>query len=109
MSYKYILLIICFSAFLYISGCVIVPGGGYAAGELEVDMAPPPPPPVVVERPPRPGSLYIWIDGHYIVSSGRWVWVRGRWELPPRRGNIWVEPHVRQRGPRWGYTPGHWR
>ena len=109
MSCKYVLLLISFSAIFYLSGCVIIPGEGFAVEEIEVDIAPPPPPDIIIARPPRPTSAYIWIDGHYIVNSRRWVWIEGRWELPPRRAAIWVEPRTRQRGPRWGYTPGHWR
>jgi hypothetical protein len=109
MGFKSILLIISFSIILYISGCVVVPSNGYSFAEVEVETAPPPPPAVVITRPPRPSTAYIWIDGHYVLSSGRWVWIVGRWELPPRRTQIWIEPNIRPRGPRWGYTPGHWR
>ena len=108
---KYLLLTVCISAIIFESGCVIVAPEPIVVDEVEIDIGPPPPPPdvVIVTRPPRPSSVHIWIEGHYIVSGGKWVWVKGRWERPPQRGRVWVQPHTRQRGSRWGWTPGHWK
>jgi hypothetical protein len=107
---KYLLLTVYISMIIFESGCVVIHGRPFGIEEIEIDIGPPPRPEVViVTRPPRPSSVHIWIDGHFIVSAGKWVWIEGRWERPPRRGVVWVGPHTRRKGPCWGWTPGHWR
>ncbi|HVY69912.1 MAG TPA: hypothetical protein VHH73_08275, partial [Verrucomicrobiae bacterium] len=50
-----------------------------------------PPAPIVEVRPIMPGPGYIWVGGYW-EWRGRWVWSRGHWGYPPRRGVIWVGP-----------------
>ena len=108
-SLKYLLCLLCFVMIACEPGCVVISGEPHVFDEIEIDIAPPPPPGVViVARPPRPSSVHIWIDGHFIVSSGRWVWVSGHWGRPERRGMVWVPPRTRRKGGRWGWRPGHW-
>ena len=107
-SLKYLLVLLCVVTIVSVGGCVVVSGEPYAFDEIEIDVAPPPPPVVVVTHPPRPSSMHIWIDGHFIVDTGRWVWVEGHWARPEHRGMVWVPPHTRPRGDRWGWRPGHW-
>jgi len=66
---------------------------------------PPPPPPVRVDSPwarPYPGA--VWIAPHNEWINGRWVWVRGYYGYPPRRGAYWVAPRYRHGR----YYPGRW-
>jgi len=107
-SLKYLLCISCLVMIVCEPGCVVVSGEPFAFEEIEIDIAPPPPPVVVVTRPPRPSGIHVWIDGHYIVSTGRWVWRPGHWRRPERRGAVWAPPRTRRKGDRWGYRPGHW-
>ena len=109
-SLKYFLCIIFFSVLVFESGCVIVPGGPYAVGEVEIGFGPPPPPVVVVvTRPPMPSTLHVWIEGRYIVSGGKWAWVKGRWARPEHRGAVWESGRTRRKGNVWLWRPGHWR
>jgi len=56
-----------------------------------------------------PSPRHIWIPGYYKGVNGRYVWVHGRWRIPPHPGQVWVAPMWRS-GPN-GYTfvTGHWR
>ncbi len=71
-----------------------------------VAAAPPAPPVETVIVSPGPG--YVWVDGEW-YWNGRWVWVGGRWALPPRGRVVWVGSHW-EHGPH-GYfrVSGHWR
>jgi hypothetical protein len=42
------------------------------------------------------------------APNGGWVWVPGRWEVPPFRGAYWEAGHWGFRDEWWSYIPGHW-
>jgi len=109
-SLKCLLCLFCFCMIVCEPGCVVISGEPHVYEEIEIDVAPPPPPEVViVTRPRRPSRIHVWIDGHYVVRLGSWVWIEGHWAEPEHRGAKWVPPHTRRKGNRWGYRPGHWR
>jgi len=96
------------------AGCVVAvrpaPAGVVYApepGEVVVDVAPPAPIFETVAIAPGPG--YFWIGGYYHLYGNRWGWVRGHYELPPRRGAVWVAPRYDFRGGRRVYVRGFWR
>ena len=71
-----------------------------------VTVAPPPPPMETIYVAPGPG--YMWVAGDW-VWRGRWVWVNGRWVLPPYPHAVWVRG-VWVSGPTgWRHTSGYWR
>jgi hypothetical protein len=74
--------------------------------EVVVD-APPPPQPEDI-RPPQPFPTATWIPGYWQWSTGRHVWVTGRWSAQPPgfgwHGHQWDH---RDDG-RWVQRPGHW-
>ena len=108
---KCLLYIICFFAIAVLPGCIVVSGEPIAVEveAIEIGFPPPPPPPmVVVERPARPGRFHVWIEGHHVVQSGRWVWVGGHWARPVRRGAKWVPGHTRRSGEVWIWRSGCW-
>jgi hypothetical protein len=70
-------------------------GAALAARAAEVIVRVAPPPPVstaVIGVAPGPG--YVWVPGYQRWNGSRYVWVAGRWTLPPRRGLVWVPPHT---------------
>ncbi|HXQ79731.1 MAG TPA: hypothetical protein VN775_00370 [Opitutaceae bacterium] len=96
------------------AGCVVAvrpaPAGVvYTAepGEVVVDAEPPAP--IVEAIGIAPGPGYFWIGGYYHWYGNRWGWVRGHYELPPRRGAVWVAPRYDFRGGRRVYVRGFWR
>ena len=71
--------------------------------------APAAPPAAQVEvRPAQPVATAVWVDGYWHYQGGRWVWVAGRWAVPPRAGatwrpSVWVPDGVHVR-----LDPGGW-
>jgi hypothetical protein len=74
----------------------------------EAVIAGPPPAARVEVRGIAPGPGYLWIDGHW-GWRGDWVWMGGRWALPPRGRHAWVRGHWVRHGRGWVYHDGHWR
>ncbi|MCU0723657.1 MAG: hypothetical protein MUC63_08585 [Planctomycetes bacterium] len=68
-----------------------------------------PPVPRVTVKPARPHADHVWVDGHYVLENGSYVWRAGVWVRPPRVGGVWVPPVIVKSGNHWKYTPGHWR
>jgi len=103
-------------AFSGLTGCVVEPA---RRPRREVVVAPPPPADVVIvhEAPPplrvdvipaRPSPRHLWIRGYWRHEPHGYVWVPGRWVLPPRRGASWVEPRWEVRGGGYFFVEGHW-
>ncbi len=68
-----------------------------------------PPPPRVGYVGVAPGPRYVWTDGFW-AWRGRWVWVPGRWVVPPRPRAVWAPGHWVQRPHRgWFFVEGRWR
>jgi len=68
-----------------------------------------PPAPIVERRPVAPGPRYVWIGGYHRWDGRAYVWVPGRWELPPRAHARWVAHHWVHRHGGWVLVEGHWR
>ena len=93
---------------LVASAAVFTPPAS-AAVYIRVNAAPPPlrHEEVIV----RPSGRHVWVPGYWDWAPARhdYVWVGGRWALPPRAHAVWV-------GPRWVYrhhqrylVRGYWR
>jgi hypothetical protein len=68
------------------------------------------PPAAVVEvRPVTPGPRYVWIDGYHRWDGRAYVWVPGRWALPPRARAAWVPGHWAHSNRGYYFVEGHWR
>ena len=68
-----------------------------------------PPAPVVERRIARPGPDHVWIAGYHSWNGSAYVWVPGRWELPPRPHARWVAHRWVHRHDGWVIVEGHWR
>jgi|SRR5580658_7319328 hypothetical protein len=80
---------------------------GTAFAEVIVKVAPPAA--VVETRPAAPGTGYVWIDGYQNWNGSAYVWVPGRWELPPRANARWVAHRWVHRNGGYVMVEGHWR
>jgi WXXGXW repeat (2 copies) len=87
---------------------------------LAVGCASSPPlgPVYVVDRPPpfrveviptRPGPAYLWVPGYWRRGPGEYVWVTGRYVIPPAHGRAWVPGQWRHNRRGWYFVEGHWR
>ena len=73
-----------------------------------VKQLPVPPPAVTVETvTPSPGPEYVWVGGQYEWRK-RWVWVPGKWVVPPRPHAIWVGGRWVKHRNGWTWMPSHW-
>lgn len=75
------------------------------AAVVEVDEEPPAPRPVAVVAV-RPG--FIWVEGRWVRSGGRWVWRDGFYQRE-RVGMMWEQGRWERRGNRHVWVEGHWR
>lgn len=84
-------------------------GSVNAGAAVFVRLAPPRP---MVERiVPAPGPGYVRVGGYYRWNGRAYVWVPGRWVVPPRPKAVWVAPrwnYVRPRGS-YVFVAGYWR
>ncbi len=79
-----------------------------SAARVYVSIAPPAP--VVEVRAVAPGPGYFWIGGFHRWNGAAYVWVPGRWALPPRAHGVWVAGHWRHHARHgWYWIDGHWR
>jgi hypothetical protein len=78
------------------------------AAEVIVKVAPPPPVSTTVVGV-APGRGYVWIQGYHRWNGSKYVWVPGKWVVPPRPGTVWVPPRWVQRPGGYVFVPGHWR
>ena len=78
-----------------------------AAVRVYVNVAPPP---LRVEaRVAAPGPHHVWIAGYHRWDGNAYVWVPGRWAVPPRRHHHWVSGHWVKSHRGWYWVEGHWR
>jgi len=80
------------------------PTGPVVVRQVKVPQPPPPPPRVVVVKGTCPSAGHVWIAGHYEWEANAYVWVKGRWVVPPRGKRGW-------RAGTWhkgAWTPGRW-
>ena len=83
--------------------------GANAANGLPVYVKLAPPATRVEVKVVAPGPGYVWTAGYYRWHGGAYVWVPGRWVLPPRPGAVWVPGHWKSTPGGWYWKPGHWR
>jgi hypothetical protein len=79
-----------------------------AFGE-EVIIRVAPPRAVVETRVVAPSHGHVWIAGYHRWDGHAYVWVPGRWELPPRPHARWVAHKWVHRHGGYVLVEGHWR
>ena len=68
-----------------------------------------PPAPIAETRVVAPGPHHVWVAGYHSWSGRAYVWVPGRWALPPDRHRNWVAGHWVHSRHGWYWVEGHWR
>jgi hypothetical protein len=62
----------------------------------------------VYERPAMPRVGYVWVDGDWYWSGGRYVYRNGYWARP-RSHRVWVTGTWVRSGRGYYWRHGHWR
>lgn len=81
--------------------------GSAQAEEVVVKIAPPHA--VVEHRVVAPSPRHVWIAGYHRWDGHAYVWVPGRWELPPREHAVWVAPRWEHRNGGYVFVEGRWK
>jgi hypothetical protein len=68
-----------------------------------------PPKAVVETRVVAPSARHVWVAGYHRWDGRAYVWVPGRWELPPARYRTWVPGHWAHERGGYYWVEGHWR
>jgi hypothetical protein len=72
------------SILLMASAGVVVPS--------PVDSPPPVPTPYVEYVPVSPGPPCVWIPGYWAWRQPGYVWIPGRYAVPPAPAYVWISP-----------------
>ena len=76
---------------------------------FEGDVAPEMPAPLAETRPSAPSPSHVWVAGHYTRHDGSWVWVAGRYVVPPSAEVVWVPGHWVSHLNGYAWIAGAWR
>jgi hypothetical protein len=68
-----------------------------------------PPAPIVEVRTAAPSPRHVWIAGYHRWDGAAYVWVPGRWDVPPRPHAVWVPGHWVHARRGWYFAEGRWR
>ena len=90
-------------------GFILVATSTPASADTHVYVRVGPPAPVVQVRTVSPGARYVWIDGYHRWNGRAFVWVPGRWVVPPHAGAVWVPARWVHEHRGWYIVEGHWR
>jgi hypothetical protein len=106
------------NGYVLVGGYWDQPPAGTPSPATPAPSVPPPAIAVVTESPPplrheviveRPSVTHVWISGYWDWREGRYVWIPGRWERPPRERVVWVEPRWERRGNGYVFVDGYWK
>ena len=53
-------------------------------------------------------KLFARLGGYHRWTGTAYVWVPGRWALPPRPGAVWLPGHWKKHAHGWVWSNGHW-
>jgi hypothetical protein len=81
-----------------------------AASNVVVPWIPaqPPPPQVAEAVTPPPSPSAVWIPGYWAYNGASYIWLGGRWEIPPPNCRAYVAPYWARRGRGYVYIRGYW-
>jgi hypothetical protein len=87
---------------------LLAPPLAWARARVYVRVAPPAP--IVEVRAVAPSPRHVWVAGYHRWNGAAYVWVPGRWELPPAESRAWVAGHWAHHASNgWYWVEGHWR
>lgn len=79
-----------------------------ARTDIVVTQPPPPPARPSEVMTVQPSTEMVWVAGFWRYTGQEYLWVRGRWEIPPPNCSGFVSPHWQRRGGGYSYVQGYW-
>ena len=61
------------------------------------------------ERPISPGSGYVWVDGDWYWSGGKYAYRNGYWVKPKSHHRVYVSGTWVRSGNGWYWKRGYWQ
>ncbi len=80
---------------------------GVVQAQTVIRVGPPPPRREVIAV--SPGPRYVWTGGYYRYGGHGYVWVPGRYVIPPRPQVVWVPGRWVPRHGGYVWVAGYWR
>jgi hypothetical protein len=90
-------------------GLILMAAPASASTHARVYVRVGPPAPVVEVRSAAPGPKFVWVDGYQRWNGRAYVWVPGRWAVPPHPRAVWVPARWVHDRHGWYVVKGHWR
>jgi WXXGXW repeat (2 copies) len=88
----------------------ILAGSLPAGADVRVYVRVGPPAPIVETRVIAPSPRHVWIAGYHRWDGGAYVWVPGRWDLPPAGYRVWEGGHwAHHHSNGYYWVEGRWR
>lgn len=84
---------------------VVLPA--WADTRIYVQLAPPVA--VVETKLAAPSARHVWVAGYHRWDGAAFVWVPGRWAIPPSHHHAWVAGHWAHAKHGYYWSDGHWR
>ena len=95
-----------FGLALAVSGCVLPPANPYPPPPVpRAEMVPPPPGP---PPGTAADQVMVWRHGHYEWNGATYIWVPGRYMVRPAGMTRFVDGHWAMRNGAWVWIGGHW-
>jgi hypothetical protein len=96
---------------LLTAACALFLTAGAVTSHAQVDIriGPPPPPRERIPPPPPEHRDWAWHAGYHRWDGGRYVWVPGVYEAPPRPHAHWEPGRWEHRGGNYVWVEGRWR
>jgi hypothetical protein len=67
-----------------------------------------PPAPQAENPGPAPSPADVYVGGSWKQQSGKYVWLKGRWQAPPKAGLSLQQARWVEVGGKWEHHPAHW-
>ncbi len=77
-------------------------------GVVVIRDTPPPPRREYIDERYRPSLRHVWVTGYWRHDGRAFVWIPGRWDLPPRGYREWSEPRWERRDGTYIFVEGRW-
>lgn len=61
------------------------------------------------QRGPQPSPKHVWIDEEWQARGNQYVFVGGKWYVPPHPNYNWVFGHWKHHPNGWEWVNGYWK